>query len=81
MTEVASAVRLPHCPHARRQDHLGRVHIHADQLEEYALRRLPEPETAAIKEYLLICEECQDGFRSIEVISAMRAAKRSPPEH
>lgn len=55
-------------------------HIHADQLEEYALHRLSEPETAAVEEHLLVCEDCRDGLRSIEeVISATRATMMKPP--
>ena len=55
-------------------------HVHADQLEEYALRRLSEPETAAVEEHLLVCEDCRDGLISIdEVISVTRAAMLKAP--
>ena len=50
-------------------------HIPGAQLEGYALRRLLAPETAAVEEHLLVCEDCRDGLHLIdEMIAAMRAA-------
>ena len=38
-------------------------------------RRLSEPETAAVEEHLLVCEDCRDSLQSIDdFLSAARAA-------
>jgi hypothetical protein len=33
-------------------------HITCDELELYAMERLPESDTAPVEEHLLVCEEC-----------------------
>jgi anti-sigma factor RsiW len=34
-------------------------HISGDDLELYAMERLPESDTAPVEEHLLVCEECR----------------------
>ena len=53
-------------------------HIDEDDLEAYALDRLPEEAAAPIEEHLLICEECQD--RLLEWDEFLRAMLGALPE-
>ena len=49
-------------------------HISEDLLDQYALKKLPEDEAAALEEHLLICHDCQDRLRLTEAfIAALRA--------
>jgi len=60
------------------------LHPEADLIEEYLLGRLPEPETAALEEHLLICERCcLELDRSDEFIRLMKhaAASYTDAEH
>ena len=53
-------------------------HISEDRLDQYALKRLPEDQAAALEEHLLICAECQDRLQlTDEFIAALRAVVRS----
>ncbi len=59
-------------------------HISEDLLDQYALKKLPESEAAALEEHLLICPKCQDRLQLTEdFIAALRAAvgprRRSRP--
>ncbi len=50
------------------------AHWDETQLEQYALRKLPEPEVEALEEHLLVCEVCQQNLaRTDEYVSAMRS--------
>jgi hypothetical protein len=50
-------------------------HPNEDQLEEYAFHRLPEPQTEALEEHLLLCGRCQDRLRAVdEYILLMKTA-------
>lgn len=50
-------------------------HISDDELDRYAARSLPEAETAAVEEHLIMCEFCQDRLQlTDEFIAALRAA-------
>jgi hypothetical protein len=50
-------------------------HIGEDDLENYAMRTLPESSCAALEEHLLICEDCRERLDSeIEFVTAMRSA-------
>ena len=50
-------------------------HISGDDLELYAMERLPESDTAPVEEHLLVCEECQARLAGVDVyVRAMRAA-------
>ena len=52
-------------------------HISEDLLDQYALKRLPEAEVAALEEHLLICPECQDRLQlTDDFIEALRDVKR-----
>ena len=49
------------------------AHPTEDALEEYALRRLSESDTATLEEHLLVCEDCRQSLLNIdEFILAMR---------
>jgi Putative zinc-finger len=41
-------------------------HPTTDVLEEYAFHRLPEPDTEALEEHLLMCPECQDSLADMD---------------
>ncbi len=59
---------------------LAGPHQSDDQLELYALGRLPEQSTAAVEEHLLICVACQERLDEIEAFSlAMREAISTEP--
>jgi hypothetical protein len=50
-------------------------HISEDDLERYAMRSLPAPESVRLEEHLLICHPCQDRLRETdEYVAAMKAA-------
>jgi len=51
-------------------------HIPDDIMDNYALGRLPEAESAAVEEHLLVCHECQDRLHVTDVlIDALREAR------
>jgi hypothetical protein len=50
-------------------------HISEDDLERYAMQRIPGTESGPLEEHLLICLECQDRIQSeIDFVVAMRSA-------
>jgi hypothetical protein len=50
-------------------------HVPEDDLELYAMRSLPAPESERLEDHLLICQSCQDRLQSTdEFVAAMRAA-------
>ena len=50
-------------------------HVSEDDLENYAIRSLPAPESDHLAEHLLICEDCQDRLRATdEFVAVMKAA-------
>jgi anti-sigma factor RsiW len=50
-------------------------HVSGDDLESYAMRSLPAPETDRLEEHLLICSACQNRLESVEqYVVAMKAA-------
>ena len=50
-------------------------HISEELLEQYAFRRLTEPQSAPVEEHLLICPTCQDRLDEIEnYIQVMKLA-------
>ena len=52
-----------------------------EQLELYALGRLPEPRVAAVEEHLLVCFACQERLDEVETFAlAMRQAVAGEPE-
>jgi hypothetical protein len=51
------------------------VHIGEDDLEQYAMRTIPESACATLEEHLLICEDCRDRLEATdEYVAAIRAA-------
>ena len=63
-------------------------HISDDLLDEYALKRLPEAEAAALEEHLLICPHCQerlqltdDFIAALRATLASRAGSQNQPGH
>jgi anti-sigma factor RsiW len=51
-----------------------------EQLELYALARLPEPEAAILEEHLLVCAACQERLDEVEAFAlAMREALATEP--
>ena len=58
----------------------GISHQTDEQLELYALGRLPEPEVAVVEEHLLACASCQERLDEVEPFAiAMRLAISSEP--
>ena len=57
-------------------------HISGNDLELYAMERLPESDTAPVEEHLLVCEECRERLAGWDAyIRAVRKAtevRRSP---
>ena len=52
-------------------------HVTDDQLDLYALGRMPEAEQEEFEEHLLICEQCREALSAQEVyVRSMRAAAR-----
>ena len=50
-------------------------HVGDDDLDQYALRTLPESACAALEEHLLICQSCRDRLQTTdEYVAAMRSA-------
>jgi len=50
-------------------------HVSEDDLERYAMRTLPAPESECLEEHLLICSECRDGLTATDgYVAAMRSA-------
>jgi hypothetical protein len=50
-------------------------HISEDDLERYAMQRIPGTESGPLEEHLLICLECRDRLQSaIDFVTAMRSA-------
>lgn len=57
------------------------LHQTDEQLERYALGRLPEPLSAEVEEHLLVCSDCQERVDDLEAYAlAMRQAISSEPE-
>ena len=51
------------------------AHIGEDDLEQYALRTLPESACATLEGHLVICQSCRDRLDAeIEFVTAMRGA-------
>ena len=49
-------------------------HATEDDLERYAMRTLPAPESDRLEEHLLICSACRDRLESTEqYVAAMKA--------
>jgi predicted anti-sigma-YlaC factor YlaD len=52
-------------------------HVSKDDLENYAMRTLPAPESERLEEHLLICSACRDRLESTEqYVEAMKAAAK-----
>jgi hypothetical protein len=50
-------------------------HISENDLERYAMQRIPGTKSGPLDEHLLICLECQDRLRAeIDFVTAMRSA-------
>ena len=50
-------------------------HVEPDELERYALKRLPAERLDAIEDHLLICAECRFSLEKVEdLIASMRGA-------
>ncbi len=50
-------------------------HVSEDDLERYAMRSLPAPESDHLEEHLLICSECHNRLKATdEYVAAMRSA-------
>ena len=50
-------------------------HAPEDDLEKYAMRTLPAPESERLEEHLLFCSECRDRPESTEqYLGAMRSS-------
>jgi hypothetical protein len=59
---------------------VGILHQTDEQLELYALGRLPEPSVAEVEEHLLVCAVCQDRVDDLEAYAfAMRRAISTEP--
>ena len=59
---------------------VGILHQTDEQLELYALGRLPEPWVAEVEEHLLVCATCQERVDDLEAYAfAMRQAISSEP--
>ncbi len=59
---------------------VGISHQTDEQLELYALGRLPEPSVAEVEEHLLVCAACQERVDDLEVYAfAMRQAISTEP--
>lgn len=60
--------------------------ISKEELEQYAMEKLPESEIEPLEMHLLVCEACQDRLKHLdEFIAAVCAAARkitreAPPE-
>ena len=53
--------------------------ITEDDLERYALNRLPETDAAPLEEHLLVCEECRARLAEWgQYVGAMRATMEAP---
>ena len=50
-------------------------HVPEDDLELYAMRTLPAPESELLEEHLLICSACRDRLTATDgYVAAMRSA-------
>lgn len=50
-------------------------HASEADLERYAMRSLPAPESDRLEEHLLVCAECRDRLKATdEYVAAMRSA-------
>jgi anti-sigma factor RsiW len=50
-------------------------HVSEDDLERYAMRTLPAPESDRLEEHLLVCQSCRDRLKATdEYVAAMRSA-------
>lgn len=59
---------------------VGILHQTDEQLELYALGRLPEPRLAEVEEHLLVCASCQERLDDLEMYAgAMRQAIAAGP--
>ena len=66
---------------SRERSVLENLHCDDDQLELYALRRLPESRVAELEEHLLLCASCQCRLDEVETFAlSMRAAIAAEPE-
>jgi hypothetical protein len=60
---------------------LQNLHRSDDELELYALRRLPEARVAEVEEHLLLCVSCQDRLDDVEKFAlSMREVIAGEPE-
>lgn len=46
------------------------LHLSEDDIERYAMGKMPEPETASAEEHLLVCQQCRDELELIGLIIA-----------
>jgi anti-sigma factor RsiW len=50
-------------------------HASENDLEEYVLGRLPEPDLASVEEHLFVCDRCRERLRALdEFIELLRVA-------
>jgi anti-sigma factor RsiW len=50
-------------------------HVSEDDLERYAMRFLPAPESEQLEEHLLVCQSCRDRLEATDrYVAAMKAA-------
>ena len=50
-------------------------HVSEDDLEKFAMRSLPAPESDRLEEHLLICSACRDRLTATDgYVAAMRSA-------
>jgi len=60
-------------------DDMTGSHASDELLEQYAMCKLPEPDTADLEEHLLICSECRDRLEETETfLLAFRQAAQDP---
>ena len=54
------------------------LHLIEDEIEQYAMGRLPENAIPRVEEHLLICQQCRD---EVELIGLIIAGLREDPCH
>ncbi len=55
-------------------------HLTEDEIEKYAMGKMPETEAAAAEEHLLICEPCRDELELIGLIICGLREESSRPQ-
>ena len=72
MDRSRSRSRFRHCAHGpNATGDKQSMHVPDDLLEQYAMGKLNEEQTAPIEEHLLVCEHCR---REVELVDRIRAA-------